>query len=207
MLFVIFISIFCRFHCARPTISVILKEKEKWLSIPHDGQSTKRIRHRNGKFPKLEECLALWHMHAEAAKLSTNDHALKIIAQDIGAAIGVIPEELKFSDRWLQGFKSRFGLHSIVMHGEAASAPLASLDRERVALKRILSNYDPEDIFNADETGLYYRMPPNRTLSTLSNISGYKKDKTRITVLLGCNSTGSDKLKPLVIRSALHPRP
>ena len=87
--------------------------------------------------------------HVEAAKLSTNDHALKIIAQDIGAAIGVTPEELKFSDGWLQGFKSRFGLHSIVMHGEAASASLAILGGERVALKRIRSNYGPEDIFKA----------------------------------------------------------
>ena len=146
-------------------------------------------------------------MHAEAAKLSTNDHTLKIITWDIGAAIGVTSEELKFSDGWLQGFKTRFGLYSSVMHGEAASAPLASLNEERVALKRILSNYDPEDIFNADETGLFYCMPPNRTLSTSSNISGYKKDKTQITVLLGCNSTGSEKLKPLVIGTALRPRP
>ena len=35
----------CRFGCARSTISVILKEKEKWLAIPQDGQAGKRIRH------------------------------------------------------------------------------------------------------------------------------------------------------------------
>ena len=50
-------------------------------------------------------------------------------------------------------------------------------------------------------------MPPNRTLSTSSNVSGHKKDKSRITVLLGCNATGSEKLKPLVIRTAFNPRP
>ncbi|CAG8778378.1 14658_t:CDS:1, partial [Acaulospora morrowiae] len=37
----------------------------------------KQIRNRNGKFPKLEECLALWHSHAETAKLSTSDDILK----------------------------------------------------------------------------------------------------------------------------------
>lgn len=197
----------CRFGCARSTISVILKEKEKWLAIPQDGQAGKRIRHRDGKFPKLEECLALWHSHAEAAKLPTSDRALQIVARDIGAAIGIGSEELKFSSGWLQGFKARFGLHSVTMHGEAASSPLTSLDEERTALKRILSDYNPKDIFNADETGLFYRMPPNRTLSTSSNVSGHKKDKSRITVLLGCNATGSEKLKPLVIGTAFNPRP
>ena len=34
-----------------------------------------------------------------------------------------------------------------------------------------------------------------------------KKDKTRITVLLGVNATGTDKLKPWVIGNAQRPRP
>src|SRR3954469_14324887 len=49
-------------------------------------------------------------------------------------------------------------------------------------------------------------MSPNQTLST-KPIPGRKKDKTRITVLLGVNATGTDKLKPWVIGNAKHPRP
>jgi hypothetical protein len=128
------------------------------------------------------------------------------VAQDIGRALEISSEELKFSSGWLQNFKKRFGLRSVKMHGEAASAPLTSLDEERVTLRRLLSDYRQEDIFNADETGLFYRMPPGRTLATSSNVPGHKKDKTRITVLLGCNSTGSEKLKPLVIGTARNPR-
>ncbi|CAB5101144.1 unnamed protein product [Rhizophagus irregularis] len=50
----------------------------------------------------------------------------------------------------------------------------------------------------------------NNTSSTYRHrevkpISGTKKDKTRITVLLGCNSNGTEKIKPLVIGNAQKP--
>ena len=49
-------------------------------------------------------------------------------------------------------------------------------------------------------------MPSSQTLST-KPVSGRKKDKTRITVLLGVNAIGTDKLKPWVIGNSKHPRP
>ena len=49
-------------------------------------------------------------------------------------------------------------------------------------------------------------MAPSETLSTRP-VPGRKKDKTRITVLLGINATGTDKLKPWVIGNSKRPRP
>ena len=49
-------------------------------------------------------------------------------------------------------------------------------------------------------------MPPSQTLST-KPVPGRKKDKSRITVLLGTNATGTDKLKPWVIGNSKRPRP
>jgi hypothetical protein len=48
-------------------------------------------------------------------------------------------------------------------------------------------------------------MSPSQTLST-KPVPGRKKDKSRITVLLGSNATGTDKLKPWVIGNAKRPR-
>src|SRR3954468_23984448 len=49
-------------------------------------------------------------------------------------------------------------------------------------------------------------MSPSQTLST-KPVPGRKKDKSRITVFLGVNATGTDKLKPWVIGKAKRPRP
>src|ERR1044072_695343 len=49
-------------------------------------------------------------------------------------------------------------------------------------------------------------MSPSSDLST-KPVPGRKKDKTRITVLLGVNAIGTDKLKPWVIGNAKRLRP
>ena len=49
-------------------------------------------------------------------------------------------------------------------------------------------------------------MAPNQILSSIP-VRGQKKDKTRVTVLLGVNATGTDKLKPWVIGNSRRPRP
>ncbi|ESO00396.1 hypothetical protein HELRODRAFT_175813 [Helobdella robusta] len=61
------------------------------------------------------------------------------------------------------------------------------------------SGFLPENIFNADETGLYYRSLLQRSLVLKSDKrKGIKTAKEKITVLLACSQTG-EKLPPLVI--------
>ena len=121
------------------------------------------------------------------------------------AGLGISEQELLFSNGWIEKFKQRHNLHKVIMHREAASAPLESLPAERRRLQEVISNFDPEDVFNADETGLFYRMMPNHTLATKPT-PGKKMNKARLTVLLAANSTGTEKLDPLVIGHAKRPR-
>jgi hypothetical protein len=82
---------------------------------------------------------------------------------------------------------------------------LDTLPTARAQLQGILAQYDPADVYNADETALFYRMPPNRTLAS-APVRGGRSDKTRITLLFCANATGTDRLKPLVIGKARRPR-
>ncbi|KAL5502221.1 hypothetical protein EMCRGX_G008959 [Ephydatia muelleri] len=68
--------------------------------------------------------------------------------------------------------------------GGADQQGVASAQRE---LPDILSHYRPDDIFDFDETGLYYRQAPDRTLTTTTDVRGFKKVKDRITVGLAVN--------------------
>ena len=58
-----------------------------------------------------------------------------------------------------------------------------------------------------DETGLFYRLLPNQTLSTQKKESGTKKSKERVTIGLCANATGTDKLRPILIGKSKKPRP
>ena len=74
------------------------------------------------------------------------------------------------------------------------------------ALRTLLSNYKLEDIFNADEFGLFYQWLPNKTLHLKSEkCSGGKNSKIRVTGLAAANSVG-DKLPMFVIGKLKPPR-
>jgi len=70
-----------------------------------------------------------------------------------------------------------------------------------------LVDYDAKDIFNADETGLFYKCLSDRTLTFKSKkCHGGKNSKERITVMLAANMDGSQKIKPLIIGKFVNPR-
>lgn len=73
-------------------------------------------------------------------------------------------------------------------------------------LPTLMSVFKPEEIYNADETGLFYKCLPNKTLEFRNKpcYSG-KQSKERLTVLLVSNITGSDKRVPLVIEESKKP--
>jgi len=101
--------------------------------------------------------------------------------------------DFKASDGWLSGFKERHNIKEYVKHGEAGSAPILELPRYREEIKSITSQYQLSDIFNADETGLFWELEPSRVLS-MGPVAGKKKSKERITVMLTCNADGTEKL-------------
>ena len=81
---------------------------------------------------------------------------------------------------------------------EIRSALLDTLEEECSKLKDIIRQYDLNDVFNADETALYWELEPTKTLAT-GPVVGTKKSRNRVTIMLTCNASGSEKLKPLFI--------
>ena len=66
-------------------------------------------------------------------------------------------------------------------------------------LPDLVSEFKPEEIFNCDKTGLFYRALPDKTLERKKqDVKGGKLSKEKLTVLLACSSE-EEKLKPLVI--------
>ena len=60
-------------------------------------------------------------------------------------------------------------------------------------------------MFNFDETALLYGLPPSKNLFTVRNI-GKKSVKSRVTVAMCCNASGSEKLGSMIIRKFKKPR-
>lgn len=90
--------------------------------------------------------------------------------------------------------------------GESANVDQNVVDEFRSKLEKIVEDYASENIFNADETGLFFCTLPDKTLATKGEAcKGGKSAKERITVMLACSSTG-EKLQPLIIGKSKHLR-
>ncbi|XP_045462162.1 tigger transposable element-derived protein 4-like [Harmonia axyridis] len=77
---------------------------------------------------------------------------------------------------------------------------------QRVTLPNLLKNYQAEDIFNADETGLFFNCLPDNTLTFKNQkYHGGKISKQRVTLMIGTNMNGSEKLKLLLIGRSSEP--
>ena len=91
----------------------------------------------------------------------------------------------------------------------------ASIDHEGAEqypdkLKEIIEQggYCEDQIFNVDESGIFWKMPPTRTImkKTKAQAAGIKLQKARCSILLGGNASGDLKLKPLMINYSENPR-
>ncbi|GFY17771.1 tigger transposable element-derived protein 1 [Trichonephila clavipes] len=94
--------------------------------------------------------------------------------------------------------------------GESATADEGAAKIFPEELAKIIEDgdYSADQVFNADETGLYWKKLPNRTYIAKDEktASGHKASKDRVTLLLCSNASGDRMLKPLLINKSLRPR-
>ncbi|XP_024049951.2 jerky protein homolog-like [Terrapene carolina triunguis] len=119
--------------------------------------------------------------------------------------------EFKASSGWLNHFLKCHGIWQVAISGETCSADIKACDEYPLKLQEIIikGGYAPEQIYNADETGLCYRMLPDRTLASRTEeqkAKGIKVIKERVTILFCVNKTSLHKLKPLCIGKSRSPR-
>ncbi|GES88099.1 tigger transposable element-derived protein 6-like [Rhizophagus clarus] len=176
-------SIAQRYNIGKSTVTDILNEKERWLAISRDKESVD---------------------NALNTKQDIDGNILKTKAAFFAERFSV--EDFHQSEGWLGGFKRRHGLHQFKKQGEASSAPSAeSIENNRLALQQFLRSYNPEDIWNGDETSLFWKMEPSRVLAC-SLISGHKKEKSRVTIFCATNATGTEKIAFTFIHKHKTPR-
>ena len=93
----------------------------------------------------------------------------------------------------------RHGLKMRRCCGEGGDANEASAELARHSIPRLLTQLGArvEEVFNCDETGIIFGAHPERTLA-LTSVKGTKRNMDRLTLLLCCNVTGTERLKPLI---------
>ena len=166
----------------------------------------RRKKVRLGKYDNLEHILLQWFQQARASQININGPIIQEKAREIAKELGIT--EFTASTGWLDRFRQRHGIIYRQISGEAESVSEDVVETWiSLSLKEIVKEYKPNEIYNADEFGLFFQLMPDKSLVLKTEkCHGGKLSKQRLTVLLCANSDGSEKMKPLVIGKSAKPR-
>ncbi|XP_053640875.1 tigger transposable element-derived protein 1 [Cherax quadricarinatus] len=159
----------------------------------------------------MEKLLNAWVKH-ETQKhtplsMGVIQEKARSIFEDLKQREGEGSEEINFNViKWcFEWYKRYTDLHGNILTNKAASTDTDALATAiyQQMLKQIIkdNDYTPQQVFNADETGLYWkRMPSKTSISRNENRTrGFRASKDRMSLLLGGNAAGDFKLKPLLV--------
>jgi Fission yeast centromere protein N-terminal domain/Tc5 transposase DNA-binding domain len=150
-------------------------------------------RSRVGTWNDLDFALFEWQQRLQKKKAVITGEILKAQAIKFWVTLPQYQgqEQPKFLNSWLWGFQHWFWIKEYIYHGKAASAEINK--PEAIAqieyIWQLCSEYHKDDILNMDETGLFWKLTPDRTLATQAG-SGGKKSKDQITLVFTVSASG-----------------
>ena len=66
--------------------------------------------------------------------------------------------------------EERYNIKQFKISGESADVDIVVVEDFQERLPDLISQFKPEDVFNCDETGLFYRALPDKTLEERSKM-------------------------------------
>lgn len=188
---------------SQSTVSNTLKRSAEYLSKEITNSNVKR--HKSAKYPELEKVLYEWFIQYQEKVNMTGEMIQTKAKEFLRKMYGDANPEFNFSSGWLERFKARYGIKSYRKFGESGSVLMENIEETLPQIRAKLDQFHWRDIYNMDETGLFYRLQADHSLAT-KQLEGRKKDKERLTVAVCCNGDGSDKVPLWIIGKYANPR-
>lgn len=195
------------------TIYDLKKQKDKLLKFYSDSENQELMKNRKtlhrAKNEDIDRVLIEWIRQQRSKDMPLTGLLVMKQARLYHEELN-IESECEYSEGWLQKFKKRHGIKYLKICGEKASADHEPAENYIDEFAKIISdeNFSPEQIYNADETALYWCYVPRKTLAMADERvpTDYKDAKQRLTVLGCANAAGTHKIKLAVIGKSLYPK-
>ncbi|XP_025192185.1 jerky protein homolog-like [Melanaphis sacchari] len=194
------------------TISDIKNNKEKIekFVIETENGPGKRKTLKKPENPNVESAVFMWFIQQRRLHVPVSGEMLCEKARSFHRQFSKNNHSFNACKGWLDNFKKRHGIRHLKISGEKLSSKVDCIEPFQKYFEQLViqKNFKAEQIYNADESGLFWRMLPEHTLvsSTEKAAPGRKIMKERVTFMPCTNATGNHKLRLLVVGKAQKPR-
>jgi len=126
--------------------------------------------------------LFTWYQQARTSNIPIEGTTLREKGKIIAAQLN--RDNFSASNGCVSRFKDRHDLVFKKLAGESAEVSVESTDTWMESLPSLLGGYETCAVYNADKTGLFFNVLPDRTLAyKQESCNGRKHSKDRLTVL------------------------
>lgn len=199
-----------RYGIGKSTVGDIKAKKEEIIAYKNrlndEGQSASAKKVKSG----TDEAVYLWFCQQREKGNPVSGPILQTKAKQLNALIYPDGKNFDASCEWQHRFCKRHSIRQLTMTGESVSCNREAAEKFVATLAATIKEeaYTQDQIFNCDETSLYFRMLPNKTLTSHKErpAAGRKKQMERVTLNICANASGTSKLPLHIIGKSIKPR-
>lgn len=200
---------------SQTTISRILSSKNDLIASKET--ELELIRRRKQLNPLLRRILTEWITQSLWENIPITVPIIQLTANSIWNRLSTTEKVGNgiFNQKWCNSFLKKLNINIVGEKSDISHNPrkynlnkVWKLD-DKVELKGYLAEliseegYTPKDIFTVDEFQLFYSLPLDQIFDVSSIDKGLKQTSSSpensLTIMLGCNMDGSEKLTPLIV--------
>ncbi|CAF3728391.1 unnamed protein product [Rotaria socialis] len=173
-----------KFKVSIGAVSNVIKRKSEYLNDYETNLNKKIKRKTCSDFSQsINQLVYEWFTAQRAKRIPVSGPLLQAYARKAAQELGD-ESGFKASNGWLERFRVRYNVHFRMISGEGASVDQDTVSDWRARLSTILEQYNPVDIYNCDETGLYYKLMPDRSLVINKEEEGKGNYQTHVIIQL-----------------------
>lgn len=177
------------FGVGRTQIQNVAKRKRDIMDEYESGNpDSKRVKV-SVAYSDIDGLCYRWFLDATSRQINVSGPLIKEKAMKFASDLGLT--EFKGSGGWLDSFLKRHNIVIKKQSGERASVNVDIVTNWKNKIASVCEGYIQSDIFNMDETGLFFRDTTKTTyFKKGEDCAGGKRSKERITVALCASMTG-----------------
>ena len=171
-------DIAAHFKMKSQTLSYLWKNADK-IKTPHStGDILKGSkRQRTSTHPDVKKALLIWFSQKSCRPELRLDGAM-LLQQANKFLKDMCPDsDSTISIAWIDRFKKRHGIVRITKAGESGGVNTEIVNEWKEGKLKELAYYEPQNIFNADETGLFWLLLPSNSLNLWVNHNMVRKSQ------------------------------